>query len=213
MAVIADNALGQWLWDCQQAAEGLRAAGWELADILNAGIGTLGGRYQISELYRQAAEVTGLNPKTLQNMVSTVRAFPPEKRHDALPISFHSDVAGLPDLHADALLLQAEEQGWTRERLRAAAVPPRGEPGANAPRLPDPVPASGNEDPTPEARPLTVVIYAAPDDAGADKVADAILHHYTVANWLYIARKLTTHANEAMGTTVAQLVDDQGSPL
>jgi hypothetical protein len=56
--------------------------------------------------------------QTMATWAWVARAIPSERRHPLLSFSHHAEVATLPPEAQDALLGQAEEQGWTTAELR-----------------------------------------------------------------------------------------------
>lgn len=73
----------------------------------------------------QAAEYAGFNPKSLQEIARVCMEIPPARRRETLSFWTHGTVAALPADVADAWLDQAEEEGWSREDLRAALNGPK----------------------------------------------------------------------------------------
>lgn len=90
-----------------------------------------------ARIHRATEKATHLEVQTIKQAKVVARAFPPARRRQGVPWSFHREVASCaPDL-ADELLGQAEEHRWSRERLldearaakaRAAAIDATSEP-------------------------------------------------------------------------------------
>jgi hypothetical protein len=89
-----------------------RSTQWWLGDWLNYGINNYG------EKYYDAVEQTGYDVQTLMNMASIAKKFEPSRRREILSWSHHETVAKLDPPAADAILEEAEQKEWTRERLR-----------------------------------------------------------------------------------------------
>lgn len=69
------------------------------------------GEEHFPDTYPQVADAVGVTVKTLQNLMSVGRAFPPSRRRDDVPFALHEVVAGLPDRdEQDELLEQAAER-------------------------------------------------------------------------------------------------------
>lgn len=92
-----------------------RAWRWWVGDWLNYGERAYG------EMYSQAMDETGLAYNQLAQIAHVARKIEPEMRHEALSWSHHAAVARLDKVEANALLDRAEEHGWQRKDLRAAA--------------------------------------------------------------------------------------------
>lgn len=77
------------------------------------------GERRWGERYTAAMEATGKDYGTLRNAVSVAREFGDlSRRRDKLSWSHHAEVAALSAPAADALLDQAEAEGWTRNEMR-----------------------------------------------------------------------------------------------
>lgn len=88
---------------------------WWVGDWLNYGERTYG------EMYSQAMEETGLKYNELAQIAHVARQIDPSMRHEGLPWTSHAAVAKLDKDQAIALLNRAEQNGWAREMVRAAA--------------------------------------------------------------------------------------------
>ena len=88
------------------------SSAWWLADWLIYGETAYTGRY------REAIERTGLDYQTLRNYAWVARRFEFARRRDNLSFAHHAEVASLDQPEQDYWLRQAEEQGWSRNRLR-----------------------------------------------------------------------------------------------
>jgi hypothetical protein len=90
------------------------AVQWWIGDWLNYGAVTYG------EKYSQALAATGYEYGSLRNMASVAGEFDLSRRRDNLSWSHHAEVAGLGPAEQEAVLDQAEREGWTRQQLRSA---------------------------------------------------------------------------------------------
>lgn len=88
------------------------SSAWWLADWLIYGETAYTGRY------REAIERTGLDYQTLRNYAWVARRFEFARRRDNLSFAHHAEVASLDQPEQDYWLRRAEEQGWSRNRLR-----------------------------------------------------------------------------------------------
>lgn len=78
------------------------------------------GERTYGEKYVQAVELTGYATQTMYNAKFTCDHVPQEiRRPDTLSFDHHAAVASLPVEKQIELLDEAEEQGWTRDELRA----------------------------------------------------------------------------------------------
>jgi len=88
---------------------------WYIGDWLNY------GEAKYPDRYNQAVKFTGLAYSTLCNYAYTSRHVPRHVRRPTLGISIHHEVASLKDTERqDELLRQAEENGWSKQEVRAA---------------------------------------------------------------------------------------------
>jgi hypothetical protein len=85
---------------------------WWIADWL------VYGEDAFPDRYAQATAKTALNYQTLRNYSLVARRFDLSRRHDQLSFSHHAEVAALNPPEQDYWLRQAEEQTWSRGRLR-----------------------------------------------------------------------------------------------
>ncbi|MEU7584634.1 LmbU family transcriptional regulator [Streptomyces sp. NPDC041068] len=85
---------------------------WWLADWVLYGETAYTGRY------RQVIESTGLGYQTLRNYAWVARRFELSRRRDALSFAHHAEVASLEQPEQDYWLRWAEQQQWSRNRLR-----------------------------------------------------------------------------------------------
>ena len=121
------RVLDSWPAPAYASREAWRAAGarliearstasWGFADWLKAGVDSWG-----EDAARDAAEASGNSPKKISNYLAVSITFPPVRRRTALAFSHHLEVARLAPEAAERLLAQAEAEGWTHRRTRAAA--------------------------------------------------------------------------------------------
>lgn len=101
----------QWEW-LQRAEHSLM---WWIGDLLRF------GEQRWGEMYEQAIEATGRSYATLRDAKWVADGFGDlSRRHDKLSWSHHREVAGQPPERADALLAEAQSEGWSKNELRAA---------------------------------------------------------------------------------------------
>lgn len=124
LALPDDLSFDQWkqVGDCLLQME--HAVQWMIGDWLRFGESRYGGKYV------EAERMTGLAYGTLANIKQVADRFDFSRRRENVPWSFHAEVAALPPEQADALLDQAESEGLSRTKFRAAANRAR-----NAPQL------------------------------------------------------------------------------
>lgn len=89
------------------------SSAWWLADWLIYGETAYSGRY------REIIEQTGLSYQTLRNYAWVARRFEQPRRRENLSFAHHAEVASLEPAEQDYWLRRAEEQKWSRNRLRA----------------------------------------------------------------------------------------------
>jgi hypothetical protein len=77
------------------------------------------GESRFSEKFSQVLEATAYAVQTVRNAAVVARAIPPERRVAGVPFSHHAEVASLPPEQQDQLLARCENDGLTREKLRA----------------------------------------------------------------------------------------------
>jgi phage N-6-adenine-methyltransferase len=117
---------GEWIHDVQQDVEGVRSWGWTIADKMRCGVDQFGrgNKDRVGQLYRDMSAHTGLAVHTLWNLVSVSRQFPPVQRNASLTVSHHVALLGVDEDLRDYLMSEAEAQGMSVSRLRAAAHAP-----------------------------------------------------------------------------------------
>ncbi|MEU2955659.1 LmbU family transcriptional regulator [Streptomyces xanthochromogenes] len=76
------------------------------------------GQERYSDRYRTGVQAAGLDYQTLRNYAWVARHFELGRRRENLSFGHHAEVASLPPEQADTWLDRAEEQGWSRNRLR-----------------------------------------------------------------------------------------------
>lgn len=205
------NDLGEWLHSLDQLTGHWRDVQWQIADLLREGIDRMSNRYAVTELYRLASETMGVSVKTLQNLVSVARRFPPADRVGELAPSFHMVVAGLEPESAREMLDRAAEENWSRGRLATAVTGQRTvvdvETGELIP-VPIPgLPTGGNDEDLDfeEARRVTFVVTL--DASGIEAFASAFCRVTDTTNALMLAQLLIANVNREIGRTVVALVD------
>ena len=97
--------------------------GRRLARIANGSAWALGdwilyGQEAYGQRYKQALQVTELDYKTLRNYAYVARRFPPARRHPALSLQHHAEVAALDEAEQDLWLSRCETLRWPRRELR-----------------------------------------------------------------------------------------------
>lgn len=85
---------------------------WSIADGLIFAESAYGDRYL------QAADVTGMSPDTLKNLVYVASNVPRSRRVPQLGWSFHAEVAPLDPKAQTKWLQKALDHGWNRDTLR-----------------------------------------------------------------------------------------------
>lgn len=107
-------SLDAWAADLTATARNLHADVWRLAELLD------GGEAQFGESIYQYTDSLGLDYAYMRNLKWVAGVFPVSRRVTlpALPLSYFQEVAPLPDDEADAWLVLANEQGWSRATLR-----------------------------------------------------------------------------------------------
>lgn len=108
----------EWIAAGQRFGEYGRISNWWIGDWLRYGTSRWG------EKYVEAARITGLEPKTLRNIVYVASAFELSRRRDTLTWSHHAEVAGLDasqqDLWLDRAVAQRLSPADLRIEVRAA---------------------------------------------------------------------------------------------
>jgi hypothetical protein len=91
---------------------------WALSDWLNF------GEQHYPDRYTQALEATHYEERgSLHNIAYVGRKFPnADMRHEALDFSHHQEVASLPAIVREELLVRAEQENLTTRQLRAEAI-------------------------------------------------------------------------------------------
>jgi hypothetical protein len=77
------------------------------------------GRDHYPNRYKQVVENTGLDYQTLRNYAWVAGRIHPERRRENLSFQHHAEVVPLADSVQDEWLAKAEENRWSRNRLRA----------------------------------------------------------------------------------------------
>jgi hypothetical protein len=101
--------LGVWLCTASKALN------WHIGDWWAFGGHAYGDRAKAA-----AEGIFGRAFQSLANTASVCRAIETSRRREVLSFSHHAEVAALDPPDADALLDQAEAEGWSKSRLRAA---------------------------------------------------------------------------------------------
>ncbi len=86
---------------------------WALADTL------LRIEMQHGDLVAQAAELSGLQPQTIENTMSIARKVPKSRRRAGVHFSTHAEVTSLQPNDQRRWLKTAEQERLTRDELRA----------------------------------------------------------------------------------------------
>jgi N6-adenosine-specific RNA methylase IME4 len=123
-------ATGEWL----QSAE--RSLMWWVGDWWAFGETKYGARKALVE----ADDWTGPAFQTCQNAANVCRKFEANRRREVLPFSHHAEVAALPAQQADAILDEAEREGWSVRETRSAVNRFK-----NEARLPAPTTVAGRK--------------------------------------------------------------------
>jgi hypothetical protein len=214
-----DREVGEWLFALDRLTSHWREVQWQIADLLREGIDRLSTRHEIGQLYRLASETMGVSIKTLQNLVSISRRFPPELRVDALSPSFHMVVAGIEPESAREMLNRAAEEGWSRHKLSAIVLGRReiiDPKTGNIILEPISVPGismSGNEEDIDYEEPKKVTFVVRMDATGIESLADSFCRHANQTDVLLLAQLLITNINREIGKTVIALVDVQSNRI
>lgn len=88
------------------------SSNWWLGDWL------VYGETKYPDRYQRAIESSSLDYKTLRNYAWIARRIPLCRRRAGLSMSHHAEVAGLPEKEQDTWLQRAEQERWSRNRLR-----------------------------------------------------------------------------------------------
>lgn len=99
-------------------------AGVKIARIADSSAWCLGdwliyGQDRFPDRYRRAISAAGLDYQTLRNYAWVARKFELGRRRVQLSFQHHAEVAALSQEDQDRWLGVAEEQGWSRNELRA----------------------------------------------------------------------------------------------
>lgn len=163
------------------------------------------GERKYGESYAQAVDIHGKSESRLQTYVYVALKFPIERRRPELSFDHHAEAASLDPRDADALLLRAIRERWTKMDVREEVakinerngVPKRGrKPGSTAAK----VAASGKTPQVPEDEkpliwngyPLSTLnreLYQGPERLPAEEAERAAHHHKfphkeALMNWL-----------------------------
>lgn len=111
------TGVGEFLfWSKVHKEAELDTINWMLGDWLRF------GEHKWGEQYAQAVTEMGLAYQTLANIQWTAGKFDDvSRRKEKLSFTHHAAVAALPAADADALLSDAEEQGWSSYTIREHA--------------------------------------------------------------------------------------------
>jgi len=86
---------------------------WAIGDML------LFGSRKYGEQYSQALELTKRSYSTLTQAKRLAKAYPSEERHPGLSWTHHREALAVKDTdERRRLLVQAENEGWSREQVR-----------------------------------------------------------------------------------------------
>lgn len=88
------------------------SSSWWLGDWL------IYGQNEYPNRYKQAIEDTSLDYQTLRNYSWVARRFSPERRRSSLSFQHHAEVASRPQEEQEKWLAEAEQHGWSRNKLR-----------------------------------------------------------------------------------------------
>lgn len=94
---------------------------WWVGDWINY------GEKKYGETHKAAIEVTGKTYGSVRNVASIANCFELSRRRDNLSWSHHAEVAGLEVEEQDRLLDRAEQDGWSRNKLREEVSAIKGE--------------------------------------------------------------------------------------
>jgi len=112
--LVFDARISAERWEClgRRLMSLTQSVSWWIADWLAFGESRFPGRYE------EAIKKTSLNYKTLRNYTWVARQFELSRRHDSLSFAHHAEVAALMRPEQDYWLRKAEEQNWSRNKLR-----------------------------------------------------------------------------------------------
>lgn len=111
----------EWTALGERLCAGAKVINWWVGDWWTSGQHRYGERAKTT-----AQGIFGREFQTLRNIAAVCSAMETSRRRDTLSWSHHAEVAALPASEADALLDQAEQNGWSRRDLRAAVEQHRG---------------------------------------------------------------------------------------
>lgn len=106
-------ALEEWVRVGVQLDHTLDSSFWWLGDWL------VYGRTRFPERYRRVVETTDFDYQTLRNYAWVANRVDPPRRRPALSFQHHAEVAALSGRQQEEWLARAEENRWSRNRLRA----------------------------------------------------------------------------------------------
>lgn len=109
-----EMSLGQWAEQGRRLGIMGRSAGWWIGDWLAYGNAAYGERYV------RAARITGLDAKTLRNMVYVASHVEPSRRRSDLSWSHHAEVVVLVEEEQEYWLARAEQERFSVRDLRRA---------------------------------------------------------------------------------------------
>lgn len=108
-----DPTFQEWEAATQWTARVVEASPWWRAALL------VYGEQRFGEMYAQAVEATGLAVGTLMNEVYVFNRVDASRRRENVPFAMHQEVAPLEPAEQEYWLQKVEEDGLTREQLRA----------------------------------------------------------------------------------------------
>lgn len=108
-------SISEWAAALQLIGRFHRGSPWWVGDALCY------GSDHWHEKYVQFVEETGLSPSALAARERISRQIPPERRHANLSLTHHQAVLMLLPAQQEALLAQADREGWNSTTLRQAA--------------------------------------------------------------------------------------------
>jgi hypothetical protein len=113
LALRAGLTVDEWLRVGLQIGRIADSSIWWLGDWL------VYGRERYPDRYKQVIEKTALDYQTLRNYAWVAGRISSERRRVNLSFQHHVEVAPLADPVQDEWLARAEQNGWSRNRLRA----------------------------------------------------------------------------------------------
>jgi hypothetical protein len=106
-------ALEEWVRIGTQLDRALDSSTWWLGDWL------VYGRLRYPERYRRVVETTAFDYQTLRNYAWVANRVNPLRRRPALSFQHHAEVAALSAPQQEEWLARAEQNRWSRNRLRS----------------------------------------------------------------------------------------------